>query len=73
MVLEAEVWDQGCRVKVFFLFKKFIFNWSIIALQGFPGDSAVKNPPANAGNSVSNPGSERSLEKEMAAHSSILA
>ena len=33
----------------------------------------VKNPPANAGDAGSIPGSGRSLEKEMAAHSSILA
>ena len=32
---------------------------------GFPGDSTVKNPPAEAG--------EGPLEKEMATHSSILA
>ena len=40
---------------------------------GFPGGSVVKNPPANAGNSGSIPGSSRSLEKEMATHSSIPA
>ena len=28
---------------------------------GFPGDSAVKNPPANAGDTSSIPGSGRSL------------
>ena len=33
----------------------------------------VKNPPANAGDPGSIPGSGRSLEKEIAAHSSILA
>ena len=33
----------------------------------------VKNMPANAGGTGSIPGSGRSLEKEMAAHSSILA
>ena len=33
----------------------------------------VKNPPANAGDSGLIPGSGRSLEKEMATHSSILA
>ena len=33
----------------------------------------VKNLPANAGDSGSIPGSEISLEKEMATHSSILA
>ena len=42
----------------------------------FPIGSVVKNPPASAGDvrdTVLNPGSERSPEKEMAAHSSILA
>ena len=39
--------------------------------QGFPGGSAVKNLPANAGDVGSIPGSGRSPEKEMAAHSSI--
>ena len=34
---------------------------------------AVKNPPANAGDTGSIPGQEDSLEKEMAPHSSILA
>ena len=33
----------------------------------------VKNPPAKAGDTVSSPGAGRSLEKEMATHSSILA
>ena len=33
----------------------------------------IKNPPANAGGVGLIPGSERSLEKEMATHSSILA
>ena len=36
---------------------------------GFPGGSAVKNLPANVGDS----GEEDPLEKEMATHSSILA
>ena len=42
---------------------------------GFPGDSVVKNPPANAGGAGdlgSIPGSGRSLEEEMATHSSLL-
>ena len=42
----------------------------------FPGGSAVKNPPANAGDlrdTGSVPGSGRSLEKEMATCSIILA
>ena len=42
------------------------------SLQGFPADSMVKNPPADAGDAGSIPGSRRSLEKEMATHSSIL-
>jgi len=40
---------------------------------GFPGVSEVKNPPANAGDSGSSPGLGRSLEEEMAPHSSIFA
>ena len=41
--------------------------------QGFPGGSVVKNPPASIGDAGSIPGSGRSLEKEMATHSSTLA
>ena len=37
------------------------------------GDSVVKNPPANAGDMVLIPGLGRSLEEEMATHSSIPA
>ena len=43
---------------------------------GFPGDAAVKNLPANAGDARDTgliPGSRRSPEEEMATHSSILA
>ena len=40
---------------------------------GFPGGSAVKNPPANAGVPVSSLGQEDPLEKEMETHSSFLA
>ena len=40
---------------------------------GFPGSSGVKNPPDNAGDVGSIPGSERSPEKEVATHTSILA
>ena len=50
--------------------------FSYSSLMGSPGDSVVKNPPANAGatgDMGSIPGSGRSLEKEMATHSSILA
>ena len=40
---------------------------------GFPGDSVVNDLPASARGAGSIPGSGRSLEKEMATHSSILA
>ena len=33
---------------------------SISVVQGFPGDAVVKNPPANAGDTGSSPGPERS-------------
>ena len=39
---------------------------------GFPG-GAVKKPPASARDTVPSLGQEHPLEKEMAAHSSILA
>ena len=42
-------------------------------LKGFPGGSVVKNPPANAGDIGSIPGSRRSPGGGMANHSSILA
>ena len=41
--------------------------------KGFPGGSIVKNPPPNAGGMDLIPGWRRSLEKEMATHSNILA
>ena len=40
---------------------------------GFSGGSVVKNPPANAGDGSLIPGLGRSLDEEMATHSSILA
>ena len=40
---------------------------------GFPGGSAVKNPPANAGDVGLIPGLGKPLEKEMATHASVLA
>jgi hypothetical protein len=47
----------------------------VISDQGFPGDSVVKNPPANVGD-TEDPGSilslEDPLEEEMPTHSSIL-
>ena len=41
--------------------------------QGFPGDTAGKNPPAIAGNAGLILGREDPLQQEMTAHSSILA
>ena len=41
--------------------------------KGFPGGSAIKNLPANAGEADSIPGQKDALEKEMETHSSILA
>ena len=41
--------------------------------RGFPGGSAVKNPPANAGDVGSIPGLGDPLENKMATYSSILA
>ena len=47
---------------------------NLIPDPGFPGGSEIKNPPpANAADAGLIPGSGRSLEKEMATHSSILA
>ena len=40
---------------------------------GFPGNSVVKNPPANQETQVQSLGREDPLDKEMATHSSILA
>ena len=44
----------------------------IKSILGFPGGSVVKLP-ANTGGGVPSLGQEKSLEKEMASHSSILA
>ena len=40
---------------------------------GFPGGSVVKNPPANAGDEGSGPGSGRAPGEGNAIHSNILA
>ena len=60
--------------------QKFFFSYLILemallnSLKGFPGGSAVKNLPANAGDWGLIPrGQEDPLEKEMATHPSILA
>ena len=48
-------------------FKQLWLTWT------FPSDSVIKNPSASVGDTGSNPGLGRSLEKEMLAYSSILA
>ena len=45
----------------------------ILVLQGFPDGSVVKNPPAMQEMQVPSLSQEDPLEKEMAAHSRILA
>ena len=54
------------------IFSSFIFNFTS-DLFGFPGGSEVKASACNVGDLGSIPGSGRSLEKEIAAHSSTLA
>ena len=58
------------------LFAQQIFTVCLLRLEGFPAGSAVKNPPANAGDTRdagSVPELGRSLPEKMATHSSILA
>ena len=50
-----------------------IFNGHVVVQEGFPGDSAGKEPTCNVRDLGSIPGLGRSLEKEMATHSSVLA
>ena len=45
----------------------------LCATESFPGDSAVKNPPAIQEMGVQSLGQEDPPEKEMATHSSIFA
>ena len=45
----------------------------MVSARGFPGDSVVKNPPADAGDAGLIPGPGGPLEKKMTPHSSILA
>ena len=54
-------------------FGSSILCGSVYILQGFPGDSVVKNLPANQETQVQFLGRQDPLEKEMATHSSILA
>ena len=49
-----------------------LINSYLVLRMGCPGGLLVKNPSASVGDVGSIPGSEDSLEKEMATHSSIL-
>ena len=50
-----------------------LFGEPLFCLQGFPDDTAVKNPPAMQETWVLSLGQEDPLEKKTATHSSILA
>ena len=52
---------------------QFEIHWCKGKSMSFPGGSVVRNPPATVGDVGSFPGSGRSLQEEMATHSSILA
>ena len=60
----TEFLKEDCRhhrtYSVYFNIKKKKFTWVQCVFQGFPRCSAVKNPPANAGNEGSVPGLGRS-------------
>ena len=52
---------------------KIVCVYVCVCVQGFPGGSAVKNPPAKQETWVRSLGWEDPLEKEMTTQSSILA
>ena len=60
-------------ILVFFFFKVFIYLWLHLVSIDFPSGSTVKNPPAMQETWVRFLGQEGHLQKEMAAHCSILA
>ena len=56
--------------------RQLFFRQFLLQMRGFPGDSGVKNLPANAGDvrdASLIPGSGRFLEEKMATHGTILA
>ena len=55
------------------LLQNIIYSSLCYIVVGFPGGAEVKASACNAGDLGSIPGLGRSLEKEMATHSSILA
>ena len=52
---------------------RYLVDGYLVQIWGFSGGSAIKNLLVNVGNMGLVPGSGRSLEKEVATHSSILA
>ena len=50
----------------------YVIYTQVCIMQGFPGDSVIKNLPANAGDVGLIPGLRRSPEEGMATHSSSL-
>ena len=57
---EGEKNQNRTLVKGILIFIRFWFNTKYLALRGFPGGLAVKNPPANAGDAELTPGLGRS-------------
>ena len=78
--LPLQIWVNGCSRKQNLPGEEEIGNvWcegldlEMGHIQGFPGGSVVKNPPAKQETWVQSLGQEDSLEMEMATHSTILA
>ena len=72
----GEMQESGCTEVIPFICSSAIgAGWPQLSGQGgvFPGGSDGKASACNAETWVSSPGREEPLEKEMAAHSSILA
>ena len=63
----------SCQNLLFSGLKHFCYNSHSNRCEGFPGGSAVKNPPVILERQVQSLSQEDPLEKEMAAHSTILA
>ena len=72
--LEDPTWFQLCSpIQLFQEAMPLGSHPPPVVSMGFPGGSAVKNPPAMQGTWVRSRGQEDPLKKGMAAHSSILA
>ena len=70
------MWPLDHLVKKEFTQKQFTgrpIRQKLISQMGFPGSSVVKNLPAIAGDACSIPELGRSMKKEIATHSNIVA